>query len=167
MRPLGFMICPCLPVCKDAPWYDADELTGGVAAADLQDNSGNESSWDSLPSMVPAASSGNTQAPPTNDSAENRTATARKTAERAAIDLLARMERVGAHQIDEVVSQWRCSKNESRNRLKGDPTTEIHSDTAGGTHNSSVGTWHVSHIAEHYPNFVKLLNKWKIGRAHV
>ena len=138
------MICPCLPVCEDAPWYDADELKGGVAAAEMHDNSGSKSSWDLPPPMVPAASSGSAQAPPTNDNAENRTVTARKTAERAATDLLARMERIGAHQIDEVVSLWRCSKNESRARLKDDPNTEVHSDTAGGTRNSSVGTWHVS-----------------------
>ena len=104
------MICPCLPVCKDAPWYNADELTGGVAAAEMHDNSGGESSWDLPPPLVPAASSGSAQAPSTDDNAENRTVTARKKAERAATDLLARMERIGAHQIDEVVSQWGCSK---------------------------------------------------------
>ena len=142
------MVCPCLPVCQDAPWNEADEFNGGVAATEMHEVSGDESGWDSLPQVVPAASSGNAQAPPTDDSAENRTVTARKTAERAAIDLLARMERVGAHQIDEVVSQWGCSKNESRSQLKADPTTEIHSDTAGGTRNSSVGAWHVSHIAK-------------------
>ena len=154
-------LCPLIPTEFDQTFDQPCKLLESTETAG-QYNFGDEGECcaPTPPPVATAESDGRSPLTTTDDTSEVAAVTARKKAERTAADILARVERIDATHVDEVLTLWKCSRNDGRRRLQDDPHEPIHSDTFGGARNSSVGTWHVSPITEQYPNVVRLISRW-------
>ena len=94
------------------------------------------------------------------DEARNSVSTQRSMADDLAANILATThvgKKLPIELVHKAMLTWRPSPNPNRKRIRPAELTSTPSDTIGLTKDSVKATWHVSPIADRFPNFVKML----------
>ena len=94
------------------------------------------------------------------DEARNSVSTQRSMADDLAANILATThvgKKLPIELVHKAMLTWRPSPNPNRKRIRPAELTFTPSDTIGLTKDSVKATWHVSPLADRFPNFVKML----------